>query len=95
MFKDPLVRRLISGSLFAAAFIWVAVTHFNVETEVVLVLLQLSVGFVLLLIVAGLLLTPVFRLANRRRSFLADLESGQGKKTDSAGAENVETGEEN
>ena len=82
MFKDPLVRRFISASLFAAAFVWVAVTFFHVETEVIWVLLQLSVGFVILLIVVGLLLTPIVWLLNRRRSFLSDLSGEANQQED-------------
>ena len=83
MIKDPLIRRFISASFFAAAFVWVAVSYFNVETEVVWVFLQLSVAFVLGLIMIGLILAPLFRLVNRRKTFLSELknageEPGQG-----------------
>jgi hypothetical protein len=75
MIKDPLVRRFISASFFAGAFVWVAVSYFNVEMEVVWVFLQLSVAFVLGLIILGLVLTPLFRLVNRRKTFLSELEN--------------------
>ena len=70
MFKDPLVRRLISASFFAAAFVWVAVRYFNVETEVVRVLFLLSFVFVGVLMVAGLILFPTVRLFRRSRTSL-------------------------
>ena len=58
MLRDPLVRRFISSSVFAGAFVWVAVRYFEVDTEVVWVLFGLSFVFVGALIVVGLVLAP-------------------------------------
>lgn len=66
MLKDPQIRRFISGSLFAGAFIWVAVTQFGVEMEVVWTLFLMSFVFVGGMMVIGLVLTPLFRWMNRR-----------------------------
>ena len=74
MLKDPLVRRFISGSLFAAAFVWVAVSFFEVDPEVVWVFLLLSSGFVFLLVIAGLIGAPVIALFNRKPPMLSQLE---------------------
>ncbi|MBO6658081.1 MAG: hypothetical protein JJ934_14380 [Pseudomonadales bacterium] len=76
MFKDPLVRRFISASFFAAAFVWVAVTYFNVETEVVWVLFLFSFIFVGGMMVVGLVLAPIVRFFQRDSSpFLSSLEA--------------------
>ncbi|MBL6690905.1 MAG: hypothetical protein ISP91_10980 [Pseudomonadales bacterium] len=75
MFKDPLVRRFVSGSCFAGAFVWVAVRFFNVEADVVWVLFLFSFVFVGGMIAIGLLLAPLVRLFRRDSSpFLSSLE---------------------
>ena len=74
MIKDPLIRRFISASFFAAAFVWVAVTYFNVEAEVVWVLLIFSVLFVLGMIAIGLAGAPFIRLFRSKSSLLAQIE---------------------
>ncbi len=53
--NDPLVRRFISATFFASAFVWVAVEFYDVEVEVVRVLFLYSVGLVALMVLAGLL----------------------------------------
>jgi len=53
MLKDALTRRLIVASFFAAAFVWVAVRYFNVDTEVVWSFLVLSVVLVICLMALG------------------------------------------
>ena len=75
MLKDPLVRRLISSSAFAGAFVWVAVRYFNVDTEVVWVLFGLSFVFVGILIVIGLVLAPAVRLFRPKPSLLSKLDA--------------------
>jgi hypothetical protein len=75
MLKDPLVRRLISSSAFAGAFVWVAVRYFDVETEVVWVFFGLSFVFVGILIVVGLVLAPAVRIFRRKPSLLSKLEA--------------------
>ena len=75
MFKDPLVRRLISSSAFAGAFIWVAVRYFDVETEVVWVFFGLSFVFVGMLIVIGLVLAPAVRLFRPKPALLSKLDA--------------------
>ena len=87
MLKDPLLRRFVSGSLFAMAFIWVAVRHFNVDTEVMRVLALLSFLFVGLLILAGLILAPVIRLLRRKSHFLSSLPDGTTDRDAAAGDE--------
>ena len=75
--KDPLVRRFISASCFATAFVWVAVYFFDVETEVVQVLFAFSVIFVLGLIFVGLLLTPLISLFRREPTLLSKIQEGE------------------
>lgn len=53
LLRDPLFRRFISASVFAGAFVWVAVRYFNVDTEVVWVLFVFSIAFVIGMIVLG------------------------------------------
>ena len=67
IFKNRLVHRLLSGSLFAGAFVWVAISYFHVNGEVIWVFLVFSFGFVLLLLLAALLFAPLLWLFNRFR----------------------------
>ena len=67
IFKDRLVHRFLSGALFAGAFVWVAVRYFHVNVEVIWVFLVFSFGFVLLLLLAGLLFAPLLWLFRRCR----------------------------
>ena len=71
-FRDPLVRRFISATIFAAAFIWVAVVYFDVETDVMGVLFIYSVGLVLLMVLAALVLFPFIGLFRKKRSSLLE-----------------------
>ena len=84
MFKDPLVRRFISSSVFAGAFIWVAVRFFNVETEVVWVLFWVSLIFVGAMMVVGPVVAPAIRLFRRDPPLLAKIkeEERQGQNED-------------
>ena len=79
VFKDPLIRRFISASFFAAAFVWVAVTYFNVEAEVVWVLLIFSMLFVLGMIMIGFVGAPLVRLFRSKPSLLAQIEEEERK----------------
>ena len=74
MLKDPIIRRFLSGTLFASAFVWVAVYFFEVDMEVIWVFLALSVVFVLAMIVIGLLLVPVIRLFSPKATMLSKLK---------------------
>ena len=75
--KDPLIRKFISASCFAAAFVWVAVYFFDVETEVVQVLFAFSVIFVLGLIFVGLLLMPLVKLFRGEPTLLSRIQEGE------------------
>ena len=79
MLRDPLVRRFFSSSVFAGAFVWVAVRFFEVDTEVVWVLFGLSFVFVGALIVVGLILAPAVRLFRRKPSLLSKLDDLPGE----------------
>ena len=79
MLRDPLVRRFISSSFFAGAFVWVAVRYFEVDTEVVWVFFGLSFVFVGMLIVIGLILAPAVRLFRRKPSLLSKLDHLSGE----------------
>lgn len=87
MLKDPLIRRFISASFFAAAFVWVAVTYFNVEAEVVWVLLIFCILFVLGMIVIGLLGFPLVRLFRSKPTMLAKIEEIENEKRLSEGGQ--------
>ena len=80
--SDPLFRRFLSGSLFAGAFVWVAVTHFNVETEIVWVFFLLSFIFVAAMITIGLILAPMVRLLRRKPDFLSSLKQPEKEEED-------------
>lgn len=67
-----MVRRFVSAAFFASAFVWVAVSFFDVEVEVVRVLFIYSIGFVVLMIFMGLLLFPVISLFRKKRSSLLE-----------------------
>lgn len=71
-YKDPLVRRFVSGSLFAGAFVWVAVRYFDVDTEVVWVLFVMSFIFVFGMMFVGLALSFLIRLLRRKRGGMLD-----------------------
>jgi len=50
IYFDPLVRRFIAASLFAGAFVWVAIDSFHVDSEVVLEYFLLSIALIVGLI---------------------------------------------
>ncbi|XOV88852.1 MAG: hypothetical protein ACFHX7_02960 [Pseudomonadota bacterium] len=82
-YRDPLIRRFVSGSAFAAAFVYVAVRYFKVETEVVWVFLLFSIVFVIGMMMVGFVLSFVIRLLRRpvKGSLLDHLEeTGATKK---------------
>ena len=62
------MQRLASTLFFAAAFIWGAVSFFDVETEVVYVFFIFSLIFVAGAIVTGFLAAPLLHLMRRRKS---------------------------
>ena len=67
-----MVRRFISAAFFASAFVWVAVSFFDVETEVVWVLFIYSIGFVFLMIFVGFMFVPFISLFRKKRSSLLE-----------------------
>ena len=91
MLKDPLVRRFISSSAFAGAFVWVAVRYFEVDAEVVWVLFELSFVFVGILIVVGLILAPTVRLFRRKSSLLSKLDASPDGSPKPLNQEGLET----
>ena len=64
-FTDPLIRRFLSGTLFAVAFIWLAIYFFDVETEVLRVLAIMSGLLVLLLIGVAFIFSFVVKFFRR------------------------------
>jgi hypothetical protein len=64
---DPLYLRVLSGCAFAAAFVWVAISYFDVDPQVVKVFAILCVLFVGGLMVLGLVFSFVLRLVRRNR----------------------------
>lgn len=91
MIKDPLVRRFISASFFAAAFVWVAVRYFYVDWDVIGVFFGFCVVFVLGSIVIGFILAPVVRLFRRKPPLLTQLEIAQLEASRDSG--NKDTGD--
>ncbi|MFT7222003.1 MAG: hypothetical protein ACI8Z1_003626 [Candidatus Azotimanducaceae bacterium] len=73
MLKDPIIRRFISSSLFAGTFVWVAISFFDVDPDVVWMLLGLCFLFVGALIVVGLMGVPLIRLIRPKPPFLSKI----------------------
>jgi hypothetical protein len=71
-FTDPLIRRFLSGTLFAVAFIWLAIYFFDVETEVLRVLAIMSGLLVLLLIGVAFIFSFVVRFFRRSNGGLLE-----------------------
>ena len=68
IYHDPLVRRFIFASLFAGAFVWVAVDSFHVDREIVWEFFLLSIALVVVAIGLALLVAlsvHLLRKANR------------------------------
>lgn len=71
--------------MLAGTFVWVAVYFFDVDPDVIWVLLGFCVVFVLGLIVIGLLLAPLIRLVRRKPPLLAklaEIEAGVDEASD-------------
>lgn len=81
--KDPLIRRFISTCLFAAAFVWVAMEFFGVDSDVVW---RFLIGSILMVVVviglAWLFALVLVRFRRRRGSFLDDIEPGDNRRQD-------------
>ena len=85
-----MVRRFISAAFFASAFVWVAVSFFDVETEVVWVFFIYSIGFVILMILVGFLFVPFISLFRKKRSRLLEgttLEDSDDTQEDKSGGD--------
>ena len=85
-----MVRRFISAAFFASAFVWVAVSFFDVETEVVWVFFIYSIGFVILMILVGFLFVPFISLFRKKRSSLLEgtpLEDSDDTQEDKSGGD--------
>ena len=99
MLKDPIIRRFISSSLFAGTFVWVAISFFDVEPDVVLTLLGLCFLFVGALIVVGLIGVPLIRFIRPKPPFLSKIAVAEQElaqeiqsKTESALADDLPLG---
>ena len=68
LFKDPLFRHFLSGTLFAVSFVWVAVYFFDIDTEIVTTFFILSFIFVGSMILVGLVLAPIITLSRKKKS---------------------------
>ena len=84
-----MVRRFFSAAIFASAFVWVAVSFFDVETEVVWVFFIYSIGFVILMILVGFLFAPFISLFRKKRSSL--LEGNTLEDSDDTQEDNSDT----
>jgi hypothetical protein len=65
--KEIAMIRLLSTAFFASAFIWVAVSFFDVDIEVMKVLFIYSLIFVVLLMLTGLVFSPILGFFRRPR----------------------------
>ena len=72
IFTDPLIRRFLSGALFAGAFIWLAIYFFDVETEVLRVLAIMSGLLVILLIGLAFIFSFVLKYLRGSRGGMLD-----------------------
>ena len=68
LFKNSLFRHFLSGTLFAASFVWVAVYFFDVDTEIVTTFFIMSFIFVGSMILVGLVLAPIITLSRKKKS---------------------------
>lgn len=70
LYKDPLVRRFLTGTALTTLFVWVAIRYFNVRTDVVLTFLVGSFvfigGLILLALLASFMLRGIRRLLSNR-----------------------------
>lgn len=66
MFKDPLIRRLITGTALTVLFVAVAVRYFNVRIDVVMGFLLGSVGVVGAMIGLAFLSSLLLGLVRRK-----------------------------
>lgn len=76
IYFDPLVRRFLAASLFAGAFVWVAIDSFHVDSEVVLEFFLLSIAMVLLLMGLAFLFALFLQLVRKL------IERGSGSNID-------------
>lgn len=88
-FKDRTLLRFLIATFFAAAFVWVAVQQFDVETEVVWVFFLLSMMFVAIMAVAGLLLAPIVRRFSSRPTLLSSIDTREDANEQPATEEDV------
>ena len=75
--KNSQVRLLFSASLFTGAFVWMAVTAYDVNVEEIKVFLVMSVIVLGVVISAGLLFALIISLLRRARGsdgLLAEIE---------------------
>ncbi len=72
MYKDPLIRRLITGTALTVLFVAVAVRYFNVRVDVVMGFLLGSIGVVAAMI--GLAFVASLLLGFIRRKLRGDEE---------------------
>jgi len=61
-FKNSQLRLFVSGTLFTVAFVWMAITSYDVDKEVIKVFLILSFMLVGGLMICGLFFSFVLRL---------------------------------
>lgn len=66
MLKDPLVRRLLTGTVLTALFVAVAVRYFNVRVDVVMGFLLGSIGVVGAMIGLAFLASLVLGFVRRK-----------------------------
>ncbi len=75
--RNSQLRLFLSGTLFSAAFVWMAITSYDVDEEEIRVFLILSTIVVGILILAGCLLgmlLMLLRKTRRREGLLGKIE---------------------
>lgn len=72
IYKNSQIRLFISGTVFAVAFVWMAIYSYDVDEEVIRVFLILSIFLIGALIVCGFIFSLVFRFLRRRDKGILD-----------------------
>ena len=82
-FKNSQLRLFVSGTLFTVAFVWMAITSYDVDKEVIQVFLILSFMLVGALILCGFLFSFVLRiLRGKSEGMLERVSRGQKQAAD-------------
>jgi len=86
--KNSQLRLLFSGSLFTVAFVWMAVSSYDVDQEEIRVFLIMSFILVAGLIISGFFFSLLIRLFSRDRGdLLGNLKQNPSDETEDSKAD--------